>query len=126
MSFSGKTILLVEDDMVSAIVISSFLEEWNLSVHRAHNGAEAVRMIQEDMRFDLILMDISMPLMDGIQATAEIRKKEIRTPIIVVTGDSRDADILAALSAGANDYIFKPVSERQLFHTVTKLLPMES
>lgn len=123
MNFGKKRILLVEDDGTSVIVYTSFMEEWGLVVIRARNGAEALRMMREGNKFDLILMDINMPVMNGIEATLELRKEDRTTCIIILTGGSQDEDIVRALSAGANDYIFKPVSEIQLLRVLIKWLP---
>lgn len=123
MNFGKKRILLVEDDGTSVIVYTSFMEEWGLVVIRARNGADALRMMREGNKFDLILMDINMPVMNGIEATLELRKEDCTTCIIILTGGSQDEDIVRALSAGANDYIFKPVSEIQLLRVLIKWLP---
>lgn len=121
MNLDGKTVLLVEDDVINTIVFTSIMEEWGLIVCIAVNGMEAIRMTAEK-KFHLILMDINMPLMNGIQATIELRKQDQDIPIVIISGGAQDTDIVHALSAGANDYILKPVSEIRLLAIVSKWL----
>lgn len=121
-NFKERHILLVEDDEISALVYTTFLEEWGLVVKRAHDGGEALRIMRGAQNFDLILMDINMPVKNGIQTTIELRERGHDVCIILLTGESEDEEIIRSLSAGANDYIFKPVSEMQLLRVVTRWL----
>ena len=110
-------ILLAEDDEISAFSISRLLEKSGHSVAVAHNGQEALEM-HEANDFDLILMDVSMPVMDGIEACQRIRgsdnphKRDI--PIIALTAYAMAGDKEKFLAAGMNDYIAKPAQAEEL------------
>lgn len=120
-------ILLAEDDKVNQLVVSGLLEKEQYSLTIADNGIEAIKLFEQN-EFDLILMDIQMPEMDGIEATRKIRKMEEGTfrhiPIIAVTAYALQDDRKRFLEAGMDDYIPKPISfddfyaavDRALFH----------
>lgn len=114
-------ILLVEDNEMNALVFSSFLENWDIEVTVVGNGREAVNKLLEG-QFDLVLMDIHMPLMNGIQATRTIREFNVDLPIVVLTASSLEGDVDQALAAGANDFLLKPVSSGQLKGIIAKYL----
>ncbi len=114
-------ILLVEDNEMNALVFASFLEAWEIEVTVVGNGKDAVSKLKEQ-RFDLVLMDIHMPVMNGIQATKTIREFNVDLPIVVLTASSLEGDVDQALSAGANDFLLKPVSSGQLKGIVAKYL----
>lgn len=106
---SHRLVLLVEDSIVNQKLMGLMLKNEGCQFSLAANGVEAVNLVQ-DRRFDLILMDIQMPLMDGLEATRSIRRYELEvgqhTPIVAVTaGMDRDS----CLEAGMDDYIAKPV-----------------
>lgn len=109
----GRCILLAEDNEINAMVFISFLEDWGIQTIHVLDGQEALNRLQET-RFDLILMDINMPVMNGIEAIYEIRKTDRIIPILVLTASTMEQDISFALEAGANGYIQKPVSSSQL------------
>jgi len=85
------------------------------------NGKEAVNATIEN-HYDIILMDIYMPYLDGIQATRDIRKFNITIPIIALTASTLEADLNNARKAGINDLLLKPVSSMSLFKTLQKYL----
>ena len=116
-------ILLVEDNEVNLEVASALLEGVGLEVTLARNGSEAVRKVKE-YEFDIVLMDIQMPVMDGYRATKEIRSglKFKELPIIAMTANTLPADRDAILKSGMNGYIFKPIDPRHLFATLRKWL----
>jgi len=111
---SGATIeiLVAEDNIVNQMVIRSMLEKIGCNVTMAENGREALEQIAENS-FDLIFMDISMPEMDGVEATGAIRnmqsKRGERTPIVGVTAHALEEDRQRCLDAGMDDYLPKPV-----------------
>ncbi|NNM51642.1 MAG: response regulator [Pseudomonadales bacterium] len=109
--FSGRRILVVDDDMRNIYALSASLEEWGCDITVANNGREAIKALQE-AKFDLVLMDIMMPEMDGYEAMRRIREMEHlkQLPILALTAKAMKEDRSKCLEAGANDYISKPIS----------------
>lgn len=118
-SLSGKRILLAEDNEINAMVFTSFLESWDCHVTIAINGVDAVSLVQ-DNDYDIIIMDIHMPIMNGIQSTQKIRELGFKIPIIALTASTSQHDIWEAVAVGSNDYLQKPVSSNQLFQMINK------
>lgn len=110
---NSKRVLLVEDDIVSRNLTEIILKKHGITVISASNGIEAVEHYKRD-KFDLILMDISMPDLDGYSVTAMIRAEEtgksIRVPIVAVTANALKEDRERFLEAGMDDYICKPLN----------------
>jgi CheY-like chemotaxis protein len=108
---------LVEDNAVNQLVGIRLLEAEKCVVTIAHDGLEAVEKYGEQ-EFDLILMDVHMPGMDGLEATTAIRHLEVamgkRTPIIAMTADAMEREVRRALDAGMDDYLSKPVRGAEL------------
>ncbi|HWH42167.1 MAG TPA: response regulator, partial [Usitatibacter sp.] len=114
-AFEGRTILLAEDDVRNIFALSRVLEPLGATVEIARNGQEAVeRAAQGDI--DLVLMDIMMPVKDGLEATREIRATPALAglPIIAITAKAMADDRRQCLDAGANDYIAKPIDIERL------------
>lgn len=111
-----KCILIAEDNESNYFLVSSILKNDYL-LERAVNGEEAVRMCRT-LSPDLILMDIRMPEMDGLEATREIRKIDKEVPIIALTANAFDEDREKALKAGCNDYLSKPIPGEKLKETL--------
>jgi osomolarity two-component system sensor histidine kinase NIK1 len=115
----GLSILLVEDNFLNQKITTYNLRKYNHKVSIANNGLEAVNLFKEK-KFDLILMDIMMPVMDGLEATREIRKIEKAhklneyTPIIAVTANTLDNNREKCLSWGMDEFIAKPFDMNQL------------
>ncbi len=120
-AFNKRKILIVEDNKINAMVFSSFVEEWGCDIVLAVNGEEAVSIAQEQP-VDLILMDIYMPVMNGITAIKKIREFNQRVPIIALTASTMEEDLRKAVIAGANENLFKPVSSTNLFQVMSKHL----
>lgn len=123
--FSKQSVLLVEDNKVNRVIATKFLTSWNLNVEIANNGILAVEKIRQQP-FDLILMDLQMPEMDGYQAAAAIRKfgvePYITIPIIALTASSK-ADVYENIFiSGMNDFISKPFNPIELHEKITKYL----
>jgi CheY-like chemotaxis protein len=114
-------VLLAEDNEINQKVATEFLEMRGHEVRVAANGVEALTALQTD-RFDVILMDVQMPQMDGIQATTAIREKEKTTgdhlPIIAMTGYAMKGDRQRCLDAGMDGYICKPIRSQELYAVV--------
>lgn len=103
-----KTILVAEDNDSNYILMTYILKS-SYQFKRAKNGQEAVLMVEEG-GFDLVLMDIKMPIMDGLEATAKIKAKHPDLPVVALTANAFDSDRQLALEAGCNDFLSKPVS----------------
>ncbi|MBE0506848.1 MAG: response regulator [Marinospirillum sp.] len=112
--FCGQRVLVVEDHPINQQVVQSQLEQMGLQVTLADNGAQGVEKARNEA-FDLVLMDIQMPVMDGYQATREIRQFNKDLPIIALTAAALVEDRNKALAAGMNDHLGKPFSGQQLF-----------
>ncbi|MFK5970797.1 MAG: response regulator [Candidatus Marithrix sp.] len=114
-----KKVLLVEDNPTNCFVTTNILEKIGCKVEIAENGKEAVEICAK-YKYDLILMDISMPVMDGIEATNFIRQLDKKTPIIATTANCQKADIAKYLSVGMNCCLPKPVNIENLTLIVNK------
>ena len=114
--FENKTVLVVDDDMRNVFALTKVLEDRNLRVIEAEDGSIAIEKLLADNKIDIVLMDVMMPVMDGLTATKEIRSnnkiKDI--PIIIITAKAMKEDRLKAIEAGANDYLSKPVDTEKL------------
>ncbi len=126
--FSGKRVLLVEDNELNMEIAQEILCAAGFSVDTAQNGLIAVEMVRNSAAgyYDAILMDIQMPVMDGYQASQEIRRLENRDlaeiPIIALTANTFDEDKKKALSSGMNAYVAKPIDVRVLYATLGNIL----
>lgn len=122
---TGKKVLLVEDDEVSRNMVRILLAKKGLRIYMAENGKQAVAMVKKSV-FDLIIMDINMPYMDGYSAVAFIREEEKvtgeRTPIIAMTAYALQGDREKCLSRGMDDYLAKPVDIKDLNLIIDKWL----
>ena len=113
----GKRVLLVEDNEINQEVATAMLAETGVEVTMAANGEEAVQAVAAS-RYDLILMDVQMPLMDGLEATRRIRAlRDVPAdlPIIAMTAHAMRGDWEKSLAAGMNDHLTKPIDPRRLF-----------
>ena len=120
----GARVLLVEDNPVNQQVACAFLEMMKLHVEIAENGREAVDRLQREA-FDVVLMDMQMPEMDGVSATRLIRAmpEHASLPIIAMTAGAMEADIQACLAAGMDAHVSKPIDAKQLVHTLLARVP---
>ena len=115
-----KTILIVEDTELNIDLLTQLLED-DYILLVARNGAEGVSMAQEKNP-DLILMDISLPVMDGYEATRQIRRTLSATPIIGLSAHAMNGDAARAKEAGCNDYLTKPVDDDLLMKKLKEYL----
>ncbi|ELI5732076.1 response regulator [Vibrio fluvialis] len=111
---NSKHILVVEDTKTNQMVIQLLLNRMGYNVTIANNGQHAIELIEKNKSFDLIFMDISMPIMDGIQATRILRSQRLTTPIIALTAHSMNSDHQNCLAAGMNDIVLKPIRSKEL------------
>ncbi|MEO7110460.1 MAG: response regulator [Polyangiaceae bacterium] len=123
--FDGRNILVVEDDVRNIFALSSILEPKGAKIVIARNGREALEVLEKTPNIDLVLMDVMMPEMDGIQATREIRKhaKWAKLPIIALTAKAMRDDQERCLAAGTNDYVSKPVDVEMLLSLLRVWMP---
>ena len=127
-SFVGKSILLVEDNELNCEISREVLEDFGIKVHMAEDGSVALNMMKKAKPgdYDLILMDVQMPIMDGFEATRKIRalpdKRIAEIPIIAMTANAFAEDCQAALDAGMNEHVTKPVDFDKLKVTLAKFL----
>lgn len=124
-ALDGRQILLVEDNMVNQQVARGLLRKAGIVVTSADNGQQALDILAErEQPFDAILMDIEMPVLDGISATQKIRRMPAfaATPIIAVTAQAMSGDRQSCLNAGMNEYLSKPLKPQELYQTLNDLL----
>lgn len=117
-------LLLVDDNDINREVVLGMLEDSGLVIDIAQNGKEALA-IAGDGHFDIILMDVQMPEMDGLEATRHLRAnpRYQSTPIIALTANAMESDRQSSLAAGMNDHLSKPVSHRELTSVLERWLP---
>ncbi len=123
----GLKLLLVEDNLLNQKLIFLNLNKFGFKITVANNGVEALERIKEE-RFDLILMDLMMPVMDGLEATQEIRLFEktidYHTPIIGLTANTFDADREKCLAVGMDEFMSKPF-DVEVFLAILKILEID-
>ncbi len=126
----GRRILVVEDDVRNVYALTSIFEPLGATVEIARNGVEALSMLEASLQnpyhaIDLVLMDVMMPEMDGMTATREIRKRTEwkKLPVIMLTAKAMKDDQERCLSAGANDYMAKPLDVEKLLSLVRVWMP---
>lgn len=127
-SLAGLHVLIAEDMELNAEVLSDLLEMEDVTSEWAENGQRALEMFaqSEEEHFDAILMDMRMPVMDGLTATREIRKLDrpdaAGIPIIALTANAFEEDVKACLCAGMDAHMSKPVDIEQLTHLLGRML----
>jgi len=119
---AGETILIVEDDEVNMVVIQELLRSTGARILKACNGREAIEACKKNQGIKLVLMDIKMPVMDGYQATAAIKKIRPNLPIIAQTAFAMIEDKEKAMKAGCDDYIPKPLNRDVLLEKILKFM----
>lgn len=128
MELSGKRVLLVEDNAINMEIAHAILEEEHLNITEAKNGKEALEIFQNSKlsEYDVIIMDVMMSVMDGLEATKAIRMLERedakRIPIIAMTANAFEEDRKACLDAGMDEHIGKPIDIPLLKRTITKAI----
>jgi CheY-like chemotaxis protein len=117
----GKKILLVEDNRINQIVAKKTLEPLNISIDIAENGLQAVEKMKNDT-YSLVLMDIQMPELDGLQATEQIRMFDKDTVIIGMSAHASIQDTEKAIKSGMNDYMTKPIKQKTVFLMISEYI----
>jgi two-component system, sensor histidine kinase len=122
-ALANKAVLLVEDVAINQFIATEMLEEHGAIVSVAANGLQAIEMIKQQS-FDIVLMDIQMPEMDGYEASTLIRKdpRFVALPIIAMTANAMQEDINKAIASGMNDHIAKPIDEAIMLAKINKWL----
>jgi CheY-like chemotaxis protein len=122
--FAGLRVLLAEDNPVNQQVAQELLEGWGLQVTIAATGAEALERLEQSS-FDLVLMDVQMPVMDGYEATRRIRQNHLGAtlPVVAMTAHAMTGHLDRCLQAGMNDYVVKPIDPRHLYALIARWCP---
>jgi len=122
---TGRKVLVAEDNQLNQFIIKSILKKWNISTDIVSNGKEAVDCTRQN-QYDLILMDMQMPVMDGLQATVAIRSElQVQIPVIALTAYATKGAIENAINAGMNGYVTKPFEEETLYIQLLKSFNIE-
>jgi signal transduction histidine kinase/DNA-binding response OmpR family regulator len=120
-----KSILVVEDNEINQIVISGILDKVNIKYHIASNGKEAIDFYKNN-KYDLILMDILMPVMDGLEASKIIKQIDSKIPIIALSANATTEDTKKIKDAGMNEHLTKPIQVEKLYKVLKEYLIQES
>lgn len=124
----GRRVLLVEDNEINTFVARRIMETQGILVEHAENGKAAVETFAGSMEgyYDVIVMDIRMPVMNGLEATAAIRRLDRRDagsiPIIAMTANAYDEDVRQSLEAGMNAHLAKPIEPQMLLQTLLEYI----
>ncbi len=123
-TFEKQTILIVEDDISSFEYLEAILSKPGINLIWAKNGEDSITLCKENTTIDLVLMDINMPVMDGLEATKAIKKFRPELPIIAQTARAIAGDHEKILDAGCDDYISKPIKKEKLMAKIGRLLEL--
>lgn len=116
-----EKILISEDEQELAKAVKTILSFSGYEVEVAYNGEEAINKVKNNV-FDVIIMDIMMPIKDGIEALKEMREMGVHTPVILLTAKSQIDDKVEGLDAGANDYLTKPFDKKELLARIRAMI----
>lgn len=124
LSDSNGCVLVVDDEMINLRVLEDMLTNAGFKVVVAHNGFEALKIIDEGLRPDIMLLDVMMPRMSGFEVCKKIREKYDRheLPVLMLTAKTQIYDIVAGLELGANDYVPKPFDRRELLARINTMI----
>lgn len=121
--FGAHTVLVADDDPMARFLAETLLEEKEVRMLFAADGEEAVRLFRENPGVSVVLMDIKMPVMDGLTATRQVKALRPEVPVIAITAYAMSGDEARIKAAGCNDYVSKPFSKGRLFEAIKKHLP---
>lgn len=117
-------VLVVDDNQINRLLINKVISKWGATIEFAENGQEAVDKIEANPNFDVVLMDIHMPVMGGLEATRIVRAKNEayyrELPIIALTASMLNSEVNEIANAGMNDYILKPFDPKGLYDKLAK------
>ena len=118
----NKTVLIVDDDDRNIFALRSYLEMLDMNVATAGDGQQAISLLQNDARPDVILLDMMMPLMDGYETLGILKQDALlkQIPVIAVTAKAMKGDRERCMEAGAWDYVSKPIDMKALVYKITK------
>jgi CheY-like chemotaxis protein len=120
--FKNRCILVAEDDMANFNYINKLLRKARIKVFHASNGKQVLKIMQNEKDIRLILMDIKMPEMDGIEALHELRRMNIDVPVVAQTAYALADEIVKLKKEGFNEYISKPIRQESLYALISKYL----
>ena len=122
-NLNGKRLLIVEDNRMNQLVLGRILTKWNCEYAISENGLEALEKLKTE-KFDLVLMDLQMPIMDGLECTRLIRSdlKLTDLPIIALTADAFPEVQAETFAAGMNDFVSKPFKQEELYSKIVNLV----
>ncbi len=119
-NLNGMMVLLVEDNQMNVMLISKFLKRWEINIDVVNNGYDAITKMQEN-KYNLVLMDLHMPELNGYDATIAIRKFDTKTPIFALTADAFADTRTRAMESGMDDFISKPFNPDELYNKMARL-----
>ncbi len=121
-TLKGSHILLAEDNKTNQEIVVGLLEDSGINIDIANNGQEAVDKFNSNQKYELIFMDLQMPIMSGIDATKKIREKDNTIPIIALTANAMKEDIEKTRKVGMNEHLNKPIDVKKLYTTLLKYI----
>jgi len=122
-NWSDKIILIAEDEIMNYLYLEEALRETKAEVVWCQNGKDAVdKVVKEKIRFNVVLMDVKMPLMNGYDATKLIKKFAPKIPVIIQTAYAMQKEKAKGYEAGCNEYLEKPVKQDRLLSTISKYI----
>ncbi len=119
-NWKNKTVLIAEDEEHNYVFLEEILLETQIRTIWAKNGKEAVEIVKSGEKIDVVLMDIRMPLLNGYEATQEIKRFDEKIPVVVQTAYTMSGEKEKSFKAGCDDYISKPINEKELLATMSK------
>jgi len=120
-NWENKKLLIVDDVEMNYILLSEILNDTNINITWCEDGKDSVELLKNES-FDIILMDVKMPIMDGLTATKIIKKINSEIPIIIQSAFAMETDKIEAFKAGCDDYISKPIKFETLIETIYKYM----
>jgi two-component system, cell cycle response regulator DivK len=120
--WNNKTILIAEDEEFNFIFIEEVLCVTGAKILRAKDGSQAIEMVKEHKEIDIILMDIKMPVLNGYEATKQIKKIRPDLPVVVQTAFAMPDERVTMMQSGCDEYIVKPLEEVNVLETINKYL----
>jgi CheY-like chemotaxis protein len=118
---AGAKVLVADDNKDILMLLEVYLSQVGIKVDYAENGLKAVEMAKKG-DYDLVLMDIQMPVLDGYEATATLRAKDFNKPIIALTANAMKEDRDKCLASGCNDYITKPFRKNEIYEVISRFI----